>query len=79
MDDAIVTATSLLREVNPVVRFYRALTLYAIVVAVTVTLILAPTNWLVYLTTILIGANLLYISVLAEEAIVKWKERTTTS
>jgi len=79
MDDAIVTATSLLREVNPVVRFYRALTLYVIVVAVTVTLILAPTHWLVYLTTILIGANLLYISVLAEEAIVKWKERTTTS
>lgn len=79
MDDSIVTAKSLLREVDPVVRFFRFLTFYVITVAVTVILIVAPTHWLVYLTTILIGANLLFISVYAEEAIVKWKERTTTS
>lgn len=79
MDDSIVTAKSLLREVDPVVRFFRFLTFYVIAVAVTVTLIVAPTHWLVYLTTILIGANLLFISVMAEEAILKWKERTTTS
>lgn len=79
MDDSIVTAKSLLREVDPVVRFFRVLTFYVISVAVIVTLIVAPTHWLVYLSTILIGANLLFISVMAEEAIVKWKERTTTS
>ena len=79
MDDSIVTAKSLLREVDPVVRFFRFLTFYVIAVAVTVILIVAPTHWLVYLTTILIGANLLFISVMAEEAIAKWKERTTTS
>lgn len=75
----VVTASSLLREVNPVVRFYRALIQFLIFSGVAVVLVLVPQDWLLYLSTILIGSNLLLISVYAEEAIVKWKERTTTN
>lgn len=79
MDDAIVTANSLLREVDPAVRFFRSLVQYLIFSGVAVVLVLVPQDWLTYLATILIGSNLLLISVYAEEAIVKWKERTTTN
>lgn len=79
MDDAIVTATSLLREVDPVVRFFRSLVQFLIFSGVAVVLVLVPQDWLLYLSTILIGSNLLLISVYAEEAIVKWKEKATTN
>lgn len=79
MDEMVVTASSLLREVNPVVRFFRALALYFVVSATTIALILAPENWLIYGGVIMLGSNILLIFNFAEEAISKWKEKATTN
>lgn len=79
MDDMVVTASSLLREVNPVVRFFRALILYLVVSLTAIALILVPENWLIYGGVILLGSNILLIFNFAEEAISQWKERTTTN
>lgn len=79
MDDMVVTASSLLREVSPVVRFFRALALYLVVSLTAIVLVLVPENWLIYGGVIMLGSNILLIINFAEEAISKWKERTTTN
>lgn len=79
MDDMVVTASSLLREVNPVVRFFRALVLYLVVSLTAIALILVPENWFIYGGVIMLGSNILLIFNFAEEAISKWKEKTTTN
>lgn len=79
MDDMVVTASSLLREVNPVVRFFRALVLYLVVSLTAIALILVPENWLIYGGVIMLGSNILLIVNFAEEAISKWKEKATTN
>lgn len=79
MDDMVVTASSLLREVSPVVRFFRALAFYLVVSATVIALILVPAQWFAYAGVILVGSNILLILNFAEEAISQWKERTTTS
>lgn len=79
MDEMVVTASSLLREVNPVVRFFRALVLYLVVSLTAIALILVPENWLIYGGVIMLGSNILLIFNFAEEAISKWKEKTTTN
>lgn len=79
MDDMVVTASSLLREVNPVVRFFRALVLYLVVSLTAIALILVPENWLIYGGVIMLGSNILLILNFAEEAISQWKEKATTN
>lgn len=79
MDEMVVTASSLLREVNPVVRFFRALVLYLVVSLTAIALILVPENWLIYGGVIMLGSNILLIFNFAEEAISKWKEKATTN
>lgn len=79
MDDMVVTASSLLREVNPVVRFFRALALYLVVSLTAIALILVPENWLIYGGVIMLGSNILLILNFAEEAISQWKEKATTN
>lgn len=79
MDDMVVTASSLLREVNPVVRFFRALVLYLVVSLTAIALILVPENWFIYGGVIMLGSNILLIFNFAEEAISKWKEKATTN
>lgn len=79
MDDMVVTASSLLREVNPVVRFFRALVLYLVVSFTAIALILVPENWLIYGGVILLGSNILLIFNFTEEAISQWKEKATTN
>lgn len=79
MDDMVVTASSLLREVNPVVRFFRALVLYLVASLTAIALILAPENWLIYGGVIMLGSNILLIFNFAEEAISQWKEKATTN
>lgn len=79
MDDMVVTASSLLREVNPVVRLFRALVLYLVVSLTAIALILVPENWLIYGGVIMLGSNILFILIFAEEAISQWKEKATTN
>lgn len=75
----VVTASSLLREVNPVVRFFRALVLYLVVSLTAIALILVPENWLIYGGVIMLGSNILLILNFAEEAISQWKEKVITN
>lgn len=79
MDDMVVTASSLLREVNPVVRFFRVFVLYLVVSLTAIALILVPENWLIYGGVIMLGSNILFILNFAEEAISQWKEKATTN
>lgn len=79
MDDMVVTASSLLREVNPAVRFFRVFVLYLVVSLTAIALILVPENWLIYCGVIMLGSNILLIFNFAEEAISKWKEKATTN
>lgn len=75
----VVTASSLLREVSPVVRFFRALAFYLVVSATVIALILVPAQWFAYAGVILVGSNILLILNFAEEAISQWKEKATTN
>lgn len=75
----VVTASSLLREVNPVVRFFRVFVLYLVVSLTAIALILVPENWLIYGGVIMLGSNILFILNFAEEAISQWKEKATTN
>lgn len=79
MDDMVVTASSLLREVNPVVRFFRVFVLYLVVSLTAIALIMVPENWLIYGGVIMLGSNILFILNFAEEAISQWKEKATTN
>lgn len=75
MSDTQDTGKALLREIDPLRRFFRQWSLYLLVVATIIAIISSPQNAMAYCIVALCGTNLLFLSVYAEEAVNSWLNR----